>query len=60
MRKLLEETGFRDVELRTHYRANKYFKFFFPLYFLVTSFENLCRALGWSYFSSGFIISGRK
>jgi len=60
MRKLLDEIGFSEVTVEPHYRANYYFKFFFPLYLLITAFENLCRSLNWNYFSSGMQIAARK
>ncbi len=60
MARLLREAGFEDVDLRCFYRANDYFAFLVPAFVLATAFENLCRALGWSYFASGFVISGRK
>jgi hypothetical protein len=60
MARLFEDVGFEDVRATCFYRANDYFAFFFPAFVAVTAFENLCRRLGWSYFASGFVISGRK
>lgn len=60
MSRLLREIGFEDVDVRCFYRANDYFAFFVPAFVLATGFENLCRSLRWTYFASGFVISGRK
>jgi hypothetical protein len=60
MVRVFEGVGFEDVRVRVFYRANDYFAFFFPAFIAVTAFENICKALGWSYFASGFVISGRK
>jgi len=60
MARVFEDAGFEDVALRTFYRANDYFAFFVPAFIAITAFENLCRSFGWSYFASGFVISGRK
>jgi SAM-dependent methyltransferase len=60
MARLFEDVGFEDVRVTTYYRANDYFAFFFPAFIAITAFENLCKALDWSYFASGFVISGRK
>ncbi len=46
--------------MTNYYRANDYFAFFFPAFVAITAFENLCRRFDWSYFASGFVISGRK
>jgi hypothetical protein len=60
MARVFEGVGFEDVQVKSYYRANDYFAFFFPAFIAVTAFENLCRWLDWTYFSSGFVISGRK
>jgi hypothetical protein len=60
MARVFEGVGFEDVQVRSFYRANDYFAFFFPAFIAVTAFENICKLLGWSYFASGFVISGRK
>ncbi|MBW2493157.1 MAG: hypothetical protein JRE43_00255, partial [Deltaproteobacteria bacterium] len=60
MARVFESVGFEDVRLKSFYRANDYFAFFFPAFVVVTAFENLCKRFGWSYFASGFVISGRK
>lgn len=60
MARLLRRTGFTNVTVIPLFRANTYFKFFFPLYVLVTAFENLCRTLNWQFFCSGMIISAEK
>jgi hypothetical protein len=60
MANLFREIGFDEVRVRVFYRANDYFAFFFPAFIAVTAFENLCKWFGWSYFASGFVISGTK
>ena len=60
MARLFEGVGFEGVRVSNYYRANDYFAFFFPAFVAITAFENLCRRFGWSYFASGFVISGRK
>jgi SAM-dependent methyltransferase len=60
MARVFEKAGFEDVQVRTFYRANDYFAFFFPAFVAVTAFENICKAFDWSYFASGFVISGHK
>ncbi|HXV36992.1 MAG TPA: methyltransferase domain-containing protein [Myxococcota bacterium] len=60
MMRLFEDAGFEDVHATSYYRANDYFAFLFPAFVAITAFENLCRRFGWSYFASGFVISGRR
>ncbi|MGI9290603.1 MAG: class I SAM-dependent methyltransferase [Gammaproteobacteria bacterium] len=60
MSRLLNKTGFEDVELIVLYRANSYFMFFFPFFILVTAFENLCKVLNWRMFCSGVVISAKR
>jgi hypothetical protein len=60
MARVFEDVGFEDIRVRNFYRANDYFAFFFPAFIAVTAFENVCKAFGWNYFASGFVISGRK
>jgi len=60
MARVFEGVGFEDVQVRNFYRANDYFAFFFPAFVAATAFENICKAFGWTYFASGFVISGRK
>jgi hypothetical protein len=60
MVRVFGDVGFEDVRVRIFYRANDYFAFFLPAFIAVTAFENVCKRLGWSYFASGFVISGRK
>jgi len=57
---LFREVGFEEIRIRSFYRANDYFAFFFPAFIAVTAFENLCERFGWDYFASGFVISGRR
>ncbi len=60
MANLFEGIGFEDVQVTNYYRANDYFAFFFPAFVAVTAFENICKALDWTYFASVFVITGRK
>lgn len=60
MRRLMEDQGFTDIDIKTFYRANDYFAFFLPAYVAVSLFENLCASLNWQIFASGFVISSRK
>jgi SAM-dependent methyltransferase len=60
MLKLFRETSFEDTDIDIHYGANDYFSFFIPAFVLITVFENVCRALGLTYFASGYVISARK
>lgn len=60
MVRVFEGVGFEAVHVKTFYRANDYFAFFFPAFIAVTVFENICKALDWTRFASGFVISGRK
>lgn len=60
MRKLLTETGFKSIKTKCFYHANDYFSFCFPLFLLVTLWENLCKILNWETFCSGFIIEAHK
>ena len=55
-----KSAGFKNVSVKSFYRANDYFAFFVPLYVVVTLFENFCRLLGISVFASGFVISASK
>ncbi len=58
--KLLSRIGFQDVEIRPYYRANEYFAFFYPMFLMITAFENLCRRMNWRVFCSGMILFARK
>lgn len=60
MKRLFEAAGFSEVDVRPFYRANDYFDFFVPAYVFITLFENLCRALSWRYWCSGFVITAVK
>jgi len=57
MKKLMLHQGFANVDVRPFYRANEYFAPFTPLFVMVTLFENLCQALSWNVFASGFVVS---
>lgn len=52
--------GFQKVEVIAFYRANAYFEVFFPLYLLVTLWENICRRFRWTLLCSGFILIAAK
>jgi len=60
MRKLFNSKGFTGVETMSFYRANDYFRFFFPFYIAVSLWENICKKLEWEQLCSGFIIIARK
>jgi hypothetical protein len=40
--------------------VSEYFAIFVPAFLAVAAFENIVKRFGWSYFASGFVISGRK
>jgi SAM-dependent methyltransferase len=60
MRKLFNCKGFKDIETVSFFRANDYFRFFFPFYITVTLWENICKKLRWEQLCSGFIVIARK
>ncbi len=60
MEKLLQISGFQQIEIIPFYRANNYFRFFFPAYIIVTLWENICKIFQWKQLCSGFIIVARK
>lgn len=60
MRSLCEEIGFKEVKTVSYYRATDYFAFFFPLFVVVSLFENLFEFFEIEYFASGFILRATK
>jgi hypothetical protein len=60
MTRLFKQTGFVDIDVKPYYRANDYFAWFLPAYFVVSTLENWWSAWGMSWFASGFVISARK
>lgn len=60
MNKLFKCKGFECVKTISFFRANDYFRFFFPCYIAVTLWENICEKLKWERFCSGFVIIARK
>lgn len=60
MKKLFMSKGFRNIEVVPFFRANDYFKFFFPCYVVVTIFENTCKRLKLEQLCSGFLIIAQK
>jgi hypothetical protein len=60
MKDLFLKSGFKDIELKIYYRGSEYFRFFVPLFVLVTTFENFCNYMNLDLFASGFIISATK
>lgn len=60
MRKLFNCKGFECVETISFFRANDYFRFFFPFYIAVTLWENICKKLKWEQLCSGFVIIARQ
>jgi SAM-dependent methyltransferase len=60
MKKLFTSKGFRNIKIVPFFRANDYFKFFFPCYIVVTMWENICNRLKLEQLCSGFIITAQK
>jgi len=60
MRKLFNCKGFECVETISFFRANDYFRFFFPFYIATSLWENICKKLKWEQCCSGFVIIARK
>lgn len=60
MKEISGALGFREIRIIPFFRANDYFRFFFPCYIAVTLWENICKKLKWEQFCSGFIIFARK
>lgn len=60
MRRLCEEIGFKEVEIKSYYRANDYFAFFVPLFLVVTVLENLFEFFDFKFFANGFILKALK
>lgn len=60
MARLLERSGFVDIEVQPYYRANDYFAFFVPAFIAVSLFENACRFFDINVFASGFVVSAKK
>ena len=60
MRKLLAETGFKSIKITCFYHANDYFSFCFPLFLLVTLWENLCKKINLETFCAGFVVEAHK
>ena len=57
MATLYREAGFEDIDLTIFYSPTPYFRVFVRVHIAMVCFMRLCRALGLSYFSSGFIVS---
>jgi SAM-dependent methyltransferase len=60
MKKLFASKGFRNIKIVPFFRANGYFKFFFPCYIVITMWENICNRLKFEQLCSGFIIISQK
>jgi SAM-dependent methyltransferase len=60
MKKLFASKGFRNIKVVPFFRANDYFKFFFPCYIVITLWENICNRLKFEQLCSGFIIVAQK
>ena len=60
MTRLFRNAGLTDVEAKTYYSPTPYFRIFFPAHVLVAGLMWAARRFGWTYFASGFIVSGRK
>jgi hypothetical protein len=60
MKDLFLKSGFKDIKVKIYYRGNEYFRFFVPMFILVTAFENFCNHMKLDLFASGFLISATK
>lgn len=60
MKTLFLSKGFRNIRIVPFFRANDYFKCFFPCYVAVTFWENICSKLNLEQLCSGFIIIAQK
>jgi SAM-dependent methyltransferase len=60
MKKFFALKGFRNIKTVSFFRANDYFKFFFPCYIVITMWENICNRLKFEQLCSGFIIIAQK
>jgi len=60
MQRLCNKIGFKAIKIIPYYRANFYFEIFFPFFFLITLWENICKKFNWYTFCSGFIIIAKK
>ncbi len=60
MKKLLHQSGFKNIQIIPFYRANDYFSWCFPLFLFVSLWENLCAFFKWHSFASGFIMVAEK
>ena len=60
LKKVLLDTGFKNIKIVPYYKAGDYFAFFTPLYVIVSVLENLCEKFNLRYFASGLIISAEK
>jgi len=60
LRRLLDETGFELVDIRSYYAASDYFRFLVPLYLAERSFEKLCERMGWTRFAALVVLTARR
>ena len=60
MEKLLTEIGYKSIKIKCFYHANDYFSFCFPLFILVTLWENFCKKFNLETFCAGFILEADK
>ena len=60
MKKLLQNIGFKDIKIKTYFRATDYFAFFVPIFIIVATIENFFKYFGLNTFSSGMIFIAKK
>lgn len=60
MQILCRQCGFERIKITPFFRANDYFRFFFPCYVFVTFWENICKKLKMKQLCSGLVIVMEK
>ena len=60
MENLSNNIGFRQIEIKSYYRAIDYFSFFVPVYIIIAIFENLFMFSDLKVFASGIILVVKK
>tara|TARA_B110000037_G_scaffold216570_1_gene275950 strand:- start:1320 stop:2051 length:732 start_codon:yes stop_codon:yes gene_type:complete len=60
MENLCKNTGFRQIEIKSYYRATDYFSFFVPVFMIISIFENLFKYFDLKLFASGIILVAKK
>ena len=60
LRKELSRIGFQDIRIQYSYSANDYFKFFFPAFLAIATFNLIMTRLGVSEFASNLYVEAKK